>query len=100
MSRRYQDHPSSLDQALENQSLQAVKSIYLGGIYTGPTGFATQTTQDILDYLYLTYWQVTLLDIKENDIATRRSYNSASLIESLYKQIDNGQIFATAARPS
>ena len=71
--------------------------MFLGGICTGPFGFATQTTCDLLNHLYQTYGQVKSLDLKENDIAMQKLYNFASSIECLYEQIDNGQIFATNA---
>ena len=53
--------------------------------------------RDILDYLYLNYRRVTPLDINKNCITTWKPYNSINSNKTLYKQIDNGKIFATEA---
>ena len=69
--------------------------MFLDSIRTGPVGFNTRTTRDLLDHLYLTYGQVTPLDLRENDLSMKKSYNSTMPIESLFKQIHNRQVFAT-----
>ena len=73
------------DHALNSFLLQAIGSIYSEAICTGSVGFATWSTRDILDYLYLAYKQVTPLDTKDNDLAMQNQYNVTNLIKVLYK---------------
>ena len=72
--------------------------MFLDDISTGPVGFVTRTTRELLDHIYQTYRQVIPLNLNENDILMRKPYNYASPIKCIYKQNDNGQIFARQAQ--
>ena len=78
-----------MDCALKSQLLQAIDPMFLGGIRTGPVGFTTRTTHDLLDHLYLTYRKVTPLDLHKNDLSMKEPYNSTTPIKIIYKQINN-----------
>ena len=73
--------------------------MYLDKIRTDPVSFPTHAPGDPLGHLYLTYNQVISLDIKENDISMRKSYNPTNSIEILYKQIDDGIFEAALSSP-
>ena len=71
--------------ALKSQLLQEIDPMFLDVIGTGPFKFTIQIMHDLLDYLYQAYGQVTILDLRENNLSMRKPYNSATPIKCLYK---------------
>ena len=73
----------AMDCVLKSQLLKTIDSMFLDGIHTGPVGFATWATRDLLHHPYQTYSQVTPLDLRKNDLSMWKPNNSATPIEIL-----------------
>ena len=56
-----------INNALNNQLVNAIDDIYIKNLRDCVTGFATRSARDILKYLYRTYRSVTPAQLTAND---------------------------------
>jgi hypothetical protein len=86
------------DKALKQQVIAAVYAMYLKPLCNGITGFATDTTLEMLTHLYTSYSRLTPADLQGNDTRLRNPYDPNQPIKSLFDQIEDAVALAAAAQ--
>jgi hypothetical protein len=85
------------DNALKQQVIGCVNSMYLRTLSNRVTGFANVTTRQILVHLYRTYGRLSPADLIANDAKMKSPYDTNQPIESFIDQIEDGVALADAA---
>ena len=85
------------DNALKQQVIGCVDSMYLRTLSNRVTGFANVTTRQILVHLYRTYGRLSPADLIANDAKMKSPYDANQPIESFIDQIEDGVALADAA---
>lgn len=84
-----------VDTCLKKLIKLAIDEDYLTGLTYTSLGFGNRTTLDVMHFLFATYGRVTAREREENDVLMKRAYNISTPIQVMFKQIDDGQRFAT-----
>jgi hypothetical protein len=63
--------------------------MYLDVLNDNMVGFANVTAQAILDYLFMTYGNITAVDLENNFEQMRRAWDPQQPVELLFKQIQD-----------
>ena len=87
----------NVNEALKNQLIKAVEPMFLRGIRNQHVGFLNQSIQDILQYLFRNYGQITPIDIDANEQRMKADWNANDPIDVLINQIEDGMEFADDA---
>jgi hypothetical protein len=85
------------DNALKQQVIASVNSMYLRTLSHRITGFANVTTRQILLHLYQTYGRLSPSDLIANDIKMKSNYDPNQPIEAFIDHIEDGVALADAA---
>lgn len=94
---RYLRHVST-DQALKALLLKATPDIYTRELRYSLTGYATVTTIQSIEHLYLNYGLITQQALKINDLTFRQPFIEDEKLEDLYLCMDNCRDFADAGK--
>jgi hypothetical protein len=63
--------------------------MYLDILKDYMVGFANIKAREMLDYLFMTYGNITAVDLENNFEQFRRAWDPHQPVESLFKQIQN-----------
>ena len=80
--------------ALKNCIINAVDDEYTEKLKKKITGYATVTPLELLTHLWTNYGEVGENDLKPNEARMKAQWNPPTPIETLFKQLENGQEFA------
>jgi hypothetical protein len=61
--------------------------MYLDVLNNNMVGFANITAREIMDHLFMTYINITAVDLENNFEQIRRAWDPHQPVESLFKQI-------------
>lgn len=86
------------DQALKNQLIAAVPSIYLSTLRSALTEYSNVTTRQMLEHLYRVYGKITPAQMAENDKKMRAPFDPNQPFENFVQQIEEGMILAEAGK--
>jgi hypothetical protein len=86
------------DNALKQQIISCVNSMYLRTLSHRITGFANVTTRQMLTHLYTTYGRLTPSDLQANDARMKTNYDPNQPIEAFLDQIGDAVALADAAQ--
>jgi hypothetical protein len=78
---------TSVQQALKKQIVSVFEPMYLDVLNDNMIGFANISARDMLDRLFGTYGNITVVDLEINFEHMRRSWDPQQPVESLFKQI-------------
>jgi hypothetical protein len=70
--------------------------MYIGILNDDLVGFASTTSRDMLDHLFLSYVSITAVDIEKNFENMRKAWDPQQPVETLFKQIQDCVDFAEA----
>ena len=87
----------NVNEALKNQLTKAVEPMFLRGIRNQHVGFLNQSVQDILQYLFRNYGQITPIDMETNEQRMKADWNPNDPIDVLINQIEDAMEFADDA---
>jgi hypothetical protein len=90
---RYHD----TDRALVRCIIAATPSTYIEALSHDEFGYATVTSLQLLTHLHTTYGVMTAADIDANMARMNNPWSPPTPIEVLFKQLEEGQRFATLA---
>jgi hypothetical protein len=85
------------DKGLKQQLIHAVDEMYYKTLRNRITGYASVTTRNILEHLYLTYGHISPADLADNDATMKSAYDPSQPIEVLFDQIEEALDLAAAA---
>ena len=85
-----------IKKALKNQLTQAFDETYIEELKNTYTGYNNVLIQNMLDFLYKTYGQITSIDLETNENKMSKPYNEDLPFSVFIKQIDDGVEFAEA----
>jgi hypothetical protein len=85
------------DNALKQQVISCVNSMYLRTLSHRITGFANTTTREMLTHLYTTYGRLSPADLQANDAKMKTNYDPSQPIEAFIDQIEDSVALADAA---
>jgi hypothetical protein len=74
---------TSVQQALKKQIISVFEPMYLDVLNENMVGFADISARDMLDHLFSTYGNITVVDLE----IMRRAWDPQQPVESLFKQI-------------
>ena len=89
---------NATEQALKQQLISAIDSIYIKGISNRHTGYATVTLLRMIQHLYDTYGDITPFELEDNDVRMKTPYDPTMPIETLYDQIEQAVDYADAGK--
>jgi hypothetical protein len=78
---------TSVQQALKKQIISVFEPIYLDVLNDNMVGFANISARDMLDHLFSTYGNITVVDLEINFENMRRAWDPQQPVESLFKRI-------------
>ena len=84
-----------MDKALFRQIVEAIPDVYLASLKHHKLGYATVTTLAALQHLCAHFGTVTDKDMNSNIDRIEKPWDTSLPIEVVFKQIDDGQAFAT-----
>jgi hypothetical protein len=73
-------------QALKKQIITVFEPVYLDIINDGMVGFATITAREVLDHLFMTYGNITALDLENNCNLLSPFKNRFKIVPIILKQ--------------
>jgi hypothetical protein len=79
----------TVQQALKKQSISVFEPMYLDILNDNMVGYANISSRDMLDHLFDTYGNITVVDMKINFEHMRRAWDPQQPVESLFKQIQD-----------
>jgi hypothetical protein len=85
------------DNALKQQIISAINSMFLRTLSHRITGFANVTTRQMLTHLYQTYGRLNPVDVQDNDARMKEAYDPNQPIEAFIDQIEDRVTLADAA---
>jgi hypothetical protein len=85
---------TSVQQALKKQIVSVFEPMYLEVLNDNMVGFANISARDVLDHLFITYGNITTVDIEINFEHLRRAWDSQHPVEALFKQIQDCAYYA------
>jgi hypothetical protein len=80
---------TSVQQALKKQIITVFEPMYLDVLNDNMVGFANITSHEMLDHLFMTYGNITAVDLENNFEQMRRTWDPQQPVESLFKQIQD-----------
>jgi hypothetical protein len=80
---------TSVQDALKKQIINVFEPMYLDILNDDMVGFANITDQEMLDHLFITYGNITDVDLENNFEQMRRAWDPQQPVESLFKQIQD-----------
>jgi hypothetical protein len=78
-----------VQQALKKQIITIFEPMYLDNLNDDMVGFANITAREMLDHLFITYGNITAVDLENNFEHMRRAWDPQQPVESLSKQIQD-----------
>ena len=84
-----------VDQTLKSLLLQSFDDMYFTSLKNTYTGFSNVSTLDILTHLHSTYGRIKANDLKSNTEKMTSEWNPTNPIENVFKQIEDGQLYAS-----
>jgi hypothetical protein len=80
---------TSVHQALKKQIITVFEPMYLDVLNDDMVGFANITARAMLDHLFITYRNITAVDLENNFEHTHRAWDPQQPVESLFTQIQD-----------
>jgi hypothetical protein len=87
---------TSVQQALKKQIISVFEPMHLDILNDNMVGYANISARDMLDHLFETYGNITVVDLKINFENMRRAWDPQQPVESLFKQIQDGADYSEA----
>jgi hypothetical protein len=87
---------TSVQQALKKQIITVFEPMYLDVLNDDMAGFANITARAMLDHLFITYGNITAVDLENNFEHMRRAWDPQQPVESLFKQIQDWADYSEA----
>jgi hypothetical protein len=84
------------DNALRQQLIAACPNRFINALNDPEFGYNNVTTLQLLTHLWNTYGRITSSDLDENDKRLNKAWHPPTPIETLFTQLDDAAIFATA----
>jgi hypothetical protein len=78
-----------VQQALKKQIINVFEPMYLHVLNDYMVGFANISARDMLDHLFTTYGNITVVDLENNFEHMRRAWDPQHPVESLFTQIQD-----------
>jgi hypothetical protein len=78
-----------VQQALKKQIITVFELMYLDILNEDMVGFAKITTRLMLDHLFLTYGNITIIDLENNFEQMRKAWDPQQPVETLFKKIQD-----------
>lgn len=85
-----------VDKALRNQVIDAVHPHYIRALHDNLLGYGSLTCLQLLDHLWTNYGTITQDELDQNVVRMTQAWSPPTPIETLFTQLDDGIIFATA----
>jgi hypothetical protein len=85
----YYSNYTSVQQALKQQIITVFERMYLDVLYDEMVGFANITAQEILDHRFMSYGNITGVDLENNFEKNHRAWDPQKPVESMFKQIQD-----------
>jgi hypothetical protein len=80
---------TSVQQALKKQIISVFEPMYLDILNDNMVVYSTISARDMLDHLFETYGNITVVDLEINFEHMRRAWDPQQPVESLFKQIQD-----------
>jgi hypothetical protein len=80
---------TSVQQALKKQFVSVFEPMYLDILNDNMVGYANISARDMLDHLFDTYGNITVVDLEINFEHMRRAWDPQQPVETLFKQIQD-----------
>jgi hypothetical protein len=80
---------TSVQQALKKQIISVFETMYLDILNDNTVGYTNTTARDMMDHLFKTYGNITVIDLEINFENMRRAWDPQQPVESLFKQIQD-----------
>jgi hypothetical protein len=80
---------TSVQQALKKQIITVFEPMYLDVFNDDMVGFANISTRAMIDHLFITYGNITTVDLENNFEHMRRAWDPQQTVESLFKKIQD-----------
>jgi hypothetical protein len=80
---------TSVQKALKKQIITVFDPIYLDVLNEDMVGFANITAREMLDHLFMSYGNITAVDLEHNFEQMRRTWDPQQPVESLFKKIQD-----------
>jgi hypothetical protein len=87
---------TTTEKLLKKQLLAATPDLYIAKIKHPVTNYATVSTRQILNHLWATYGTITPADLDANLVTMSKPWHPSTPIESLFQQLSDGIVLATA----
>jgi hypothetical protein len=87
---------TSVQQALKKQIIAVFEPMYLDALNDNIFGFANTTAHEMLDNLFMTYGNITAVDLENNFEKMCRAWDPQQPVESLFKQIQDCAYYSEA----
>jgi hypothetical protein len=85
-----------VQQALKKQIITVFEPVYLDIINDDMVGFANISAREMLDHLFMTYGNITAVDLEHNFEQMRQAWDPQQPVESFFKQIRDCANFSEA----
>ena len=83
---------------LKNQIIHKVDDQYISTLKNARTKYATVTVNDMMKHLWSTYGKIDMNDLTANETRMKQQWAPPSPIETLFKQLKDGQAFAASGK--
>jgi hypothetical protein len=80
---------NNVKQALKKQIITVFEPMYLKNLNDDMVGFANISAREMLDHLFMTYENITAVDLENNFKQMLRAWDPQQPVESLFKQIQD-----------
>jgi hypothetical protein len=80
---------TSVQQALKKQIITVFEPIYLEVFNDNMIGFENISTRAMIDHIFITYWNITAVDLENSFEYMRRAWYPQLPVEYLFKQIQD-----------
>jgi hypothetical protein len=87
---------TSVKQALKKQIITVFYPMYLDILNDDMVGFANITAREMLDHLFMTYGNITAVDLEKKIEQMRQAWDPQKPVESLFKQIQDCAYYSEA----
>ena len=83
---------------LKNQIINKVDDQYIATLKNARTKYATVSVNDMMKHLWSTYGQIDMNDLTANETRMKQQWAPPTPIETLFKQLKDGQAFAASGK--
>jgi hypothetical protein len=80
---------NTVQQLLKKQIITVFEPMYLEILNDDIIGFANITAREMIDHLFLTYCNITTVDLENNFEQMRKAWDAQQPLETLFKQIQD-----------